>query len=163
MKKLIIFAAMAFLCQTMVFGQKEKSMKESEVPAQYVKDFQNQVKDAKNASWTMALDSSAYMVTYTDNEGTRTAMRFFTKQKGVETRYYIDEQYYPHAIKDSVKHLYPQHKISCIYARNLRNKMTYQARIVKMKGFLFWRKEREAKVLSFETNDCKMIEVIDEE
>lgn len=153
---------MVFLCQTMVFGQKDKPVKEADVPARYVKDFQQQAKEAKNVSWSMAVDSSAFMATYTDNEGTLTAIRF-TKPNITETRYYIEERYYPHAIKDSVKHLYPQHKIGCLYARNLRNKMTYQARIYRMKGFLFWRKETDVKTIAFETSDCKMIEVIDEQ
>ena len=162
MKKLIVVTAMVFLCQTMVFGQKDKAVKEADVPARYVKDFQQQAKDAQNVTWTMAVDSSAYMATYIDNEGTRTALRF-VKPNITETRYYIEECYYPHAIKDSVKSLYPQHKISCVYARSLRNKMTYQARIYRKKGFLFWKKETDVKVLSFETADCKLIEAIDEQ
>jgi len=159
MKRLFALIAILFLGQTLVFAQKEKAVKEAEVPARYVKDFQNQAKDARNISWTMALDSSAYMASYTDNEGNRMAMRF--TQKSSETRYYIEPQYYPHAIKDSVHSLYPSHKIDCVYARSLRNKMSYQARVVRLKGFLWWKKETDVKVLSFET-DGKMIEVVDE-
>ena len=160
MKRIIAIALVLFLGQTVVFAQKEKAVKEADVPARYVKDFQNQAKDAQNISWTMALDSSAYMASYTDSEGNKMAMRFTAKS--TETRYYIEPQYYPRAIKDSVHNLYPTHKISCVYARSLRNKMSYQARIVKMKGFLWWKKETNVKILSFET-DGKMIEEMDEQ
>ncbi len=160
MKRIIAIALVLFLGQTVVFAQKEKAVKEADVPARYVKDFQNQAKDAQNISWTMAVDSSAYMASYTDAEGNNMAMRFTAKS--TETRYYIEPQYYPHAIKDSVHNLYPSHKISCVYARSLRNKMSYQARIVKMKGFLWWKKETNVKILSFET-DGKMIEEMDEQ
>lgn len=160
MKRIIAIALVLFLGQTVVFAQKEKAVKEADVPARYVKDFQNQAKDAQGITWTMALDSSAYMASYTDSEGNKMAMRFTSKS--TETRYYIEPQYYPHAIKDSVHNLYPTHKISCVYARSLRNKMSYQARIVKMKGFLWWKKETNVKILSFET-DGKMIEEMDEQ
>ena len=159
MKRLLALTLILFLAQTVVFAQKEKAVKEADVPARYVKDFQHQAKDAKNVSWTMALDSSAYMATYNDEEGNLMAVRF--TPKSTETRYYIEPQYYPHAIKDSVHNLYPSHKITCIYARSIRNKMTYQARIVRLKGFLWWKREVDPKVLSFET-DGKMIEVMDE-
>ncbi len=159
MKKLFILIAIVLLGQTAIFAQKMKSVKEVDVPARYVKDFQNQAKDAHNTTWSMALDSSAYMASYTDEEGNAMAICF--TQKSTETRYYIEPQYYPHAIKDSVHNLYPMHKITTVYARNLRNKMTYQARIARLKGF-FCKKETDVKVLSFET-DGKMIEVIDEE
>ena len=160
MKRLLALIVILALGQTLVFAQKEKAVKEADVPARFVKDFQNQAKDAQNISWTMAADSSAYMASYTDAEGNAMAMRF--TQKSTETRYYIEPQYYPHAIKDSVHSLYPSHKIDCVYARSLRNKMTYQARIVRLKGFLCWKKEVDPKVLSFET-DGKMIEVVDEQ
>ena len=160
MKRIIAIALVLFLGQTVVFAQKEKAVKEADVPARYVKDFQNQAKDAQGITLSMALDSSAYMASYTDSEGNEMAMRFTSKS--TETRYYIEPQYYPHAIKDSVHNLYPTHKISCVYARSLRNKMSYQARIVKMKGFLWWKKETNVKILSFET-DGKMIEEMDEQ
>ncbi|MBP5540410.1 MAG: hypothetical protein J6X88_02060 [Bacteroidales bacterium] len=159
MKRLFTLIVILFVGQSLIFAQKEKAVKEADVPARFVKDFQNQAKDAQNISWSMALDSSAYMASYTDNEGNAMAMRF--TQKSTETRYYIEPQYYPHAIKDSVHNLYPSHKISCVYARSLRNKMSYQARIVRMKGILWWKKETDVKILSFET-DGKMIEVVDE-
>lgn len=160
MKKIILLAALILTGQTAVFAQKEKSVKESDVPVRYVKDFQNQAKEAQNVSWTMTLDSSIFMATYTTPDGDRQALRF--SHKSTETRYYIDEEYYPHAIKDTISQQYPKHKINTIYIRNIKGKMTYQARIYRKTGFLFWKKEADVKLLSFETN-CKLIEVIDEE
>ena len=148
------------MCQTMVFAQKEKNVKESDVPVRYVKDFQNQAKDATNASWTMAVDSSAYMVTFINSDGDKQAIRF--TPKSTEERYYIEEKYYPHDIRDSVASMFPKHKITCIYVRNLKGKMTYQCRIARKKGFLFCKKETDVKVISFETS-CKIIEVLDEQ
>ena len=144
----------------MVFAQKEKNVKESDVPVRYVKDFQNQAKDATNASWTMAVDSSAYMVTFINSDGDKQAIRFTPKR--TEERYYIEEKYYPHDIRDSVASMFPKHKITCIYVRNLKGKMTYQCRIARKKGFLFCKKETDVKVISFETS-CKIIEVLDEQ
>ncbi|MBQ3982292.1 MAG: hypothetical protein II633_00815 [Bacteroidales bacterium] len=160
MKKIIVLAALALMCQTMVFAQKEKNVKESDVPVRYVKDFQNQAKDATNASWTMAVDSSAYMVTFINSDGDKQAIRF--TPKSTEERYYIEEKYYPHDIRDSVASMFPKHKITCIYVRNLKGKMTYQCRIARKKGFLFCKKETDVKVISFETS-CKIIEVLDEQ
>ena len=159
MKKIIVLAALVMMCQTMVFAQKEKSVKESDVPARYVKDFQNQAREAKNVTWTMAVDSSAYMATFINTDGDKQALRFTPKTS--EERYYIEEKYYPHDIKDSVASMFPKHKITEVYVRNLKGKMTYQCRIARKKCCLFCKKETEAKVLSFETNG-KIIEVIDE-
>ena len=159
MKKIIVLAALITMCQTMVFAQKEKSVKESDVPARYVRDFQNQAKDATNVTWTMAVDSSAYMATFTNQDGDKQALRFTPKTS--EERFYIEEKYYPHDIKDSVASMYPKHSITELYVRNLKGKMTYQCRIARKKGFLFCKKETDVKILSFETN-CKIIEVVDE-
>lgn len=160
MKKILILTALILMSQTVVFAQKEKSVKESDVPVRYVRDFNNQAKDAQNVAWTMALDSSAYMATFNTTDGDKQAIRFTNKTS--ETRYYIDEQYYPHAIKDTVANQYPKHKITEIYIRNIKGKMTYQTRIARKSGFLFWKKEKDVKHISFETNS-KLIEVIDEQ
>lgn len=160
MKKILILAALMVTTQTAVFAQKEKTIKESDVPVRYVKDFQNQASDAQNVVWTMTADSSAYMATYTAAEGDKQAIRFTHKTS--ETRYYIEDKYIPHAIKDTVAHQFPSYKIGEVYIRNLKGKMTYQCRIYQKKGFLFWKKEANAKCISFEANS-KMIEVIDEE
>jgi hypothetical protein len=160
MKKILFFAALMVMSQTMVFAQKELSIKEANVPVRFVKDFQSQNKDAQDVSWTVTSDSVYYMATFTNTDGDRQAQRF--SNRGTETRYFIDPQYYPHAIKDTVANRFPSHKITCVYIRNLKGKMTYQAQIARMKGFLFWKKQTEMKTVSFET-DGKMIEVVDEQ
>lgn len=160
MKKIIIFAALIAMCHTMAFAQKDKSVKESEVPVRYIKDFQSQTSDVKNVNWSMALDSSAYMVTFTNSDGERQAIRFMPK--GTEIRYFVDEKYYPHAILDTVASMFPKYKITDLYIRNLKNKMTYQCRIARVKCCLFCKKEVDPKVISFETN-AKIIEIIDEQ
>ena len=149
MKKILIFTAVALLCQGMVFAQKEKAVAEKDVKVNYVKDFQRQVKDATNVQWWM-MDSLTYKVVYLDEEKSRQAMVF--SNKGSETHYYVDKQYYPAAIKDTVKHLYPKHTISDVWVRKVRGKLTYQASIAKMSGFLWWKKEKDAKTLNWEVD-----------
>lgn len=160
MKKILVLALLVLMGQQVVFAQKEKTIKDTDVPVRYAKDFKNQAPDAKNIVWSMAVDSSAYTATYSTTDGDKQAIRFTSKTS--ETRYFIDAQYVPHAIKDSVSHMYPKHKLGTVYIRNLKGKMTYQARIFRSKGFLFWKKEADVKTMSFETNS-KLIEVIDEE
>ena len=150
MKKILLLAALIIMSQTLVFAQKEKSIKEANVPVRFVKDFQGQNQDAKDVSWTVTEDSLFYTATFINSDGDKQA-----------TRYFVDPAYYPHAILDTVASQFPKHKITTIYIRDLKGKMTYQARIARNKGFLFWRKETDVKTLSFETN-CKMIEVVDE-
>ena len=159
MKKILLLAALIIMSQTLVFAQKEKSIKEANVPVRFVKDFQGQNQDAKDVSWTVTEDSLFYTATFINSDGDKQATRF--SNKGTEKRYFVDPAYYPHAILDTVASQFPKHKITTIYIRDLKGKMTYQARIARNKGFLFWRKETDVKTLSFETN-CKMIEVIDE-
>lgn len=159
MKKILVLAALIMMSQTIVFAQKEKSVKEADVPVRYVKDFKSHNANAQNVAWTMALDSSAYMATFNGPDGDLMAVRFTPKTS--ETRYYIESQYYPHAILDTVASQFPKHKVSTMYIRNLKNKMTYQARIYRKKGCFFCKKEVDVKLLSFET-DGKMIEAIDE-
>lgn len=159
MKKIITLVALVLFCQAALFAQNEKTVTETNVPPRYVKDFQNQQKDAQNVVWTVSADSSAYMATFLNTDGDKMAIRF--TQKATETRYYVDSKYYPHAIVDSMISQYPSHKVDCIYIRNMKGKSTYIARIYRPSGFLFWKKQKEVKLMSFETN-CKMIEVVDE-
>ena len=160
MKRILILATLLAMSQTLVFAQKEHSIKEADVPIRFVKDFQSQNKNAQNVTWTMTPDSVYYMATFVNSDGDLQAQRF--SNHGTETRYFIEPQYYPHAIKDTVANRFPKHKITCVYIRNLKGKMTYQARIAQYKGFLFWKKETNVKTVSFET-DCKLIEVIGEQ
>ena len=70
--------------------------------------------------------------------------------KGTETRYYVDSRYYPQSIKDTVTHQYKGYKLSDLYVRSVKNKTTYQARVAKRCGFLFWKHDCEVQLLNFE-------------
>ena len=144
MKKIIITAALALLVAGGAAAQ--KAIPEKEVKVNYVKDFQRQEKNATEVQW-WRVDSLTYKVTFRDAEKSRTAMLF--SNKGMETHYII-EDHYPHAILDTLASLYPGYSVKDVWVRKVRNKMTYQACIVKKSGFLWWRKESDPKVLNFE-------------
>lgn len=156
MKKIVTIALMLILTQTAVMAQKAKSVNERDVPEKYVRDFQRKGIDAKNLRWSM-VDSLIYDATYENENGNTVSYRF--SPKGTETRYYVEEKYYPHAIKDTIEENYPKHKISELYVLSIKNKMTYQVRIAKKSG-LFCRKEKDVKLLNFEA-DGKLIDVVD--
>lgn len=149
MRKIIAFIAVAVLLQGVTFAQNLKSVPEKDVKVNYVKDFQRQVKEPTNVEW-FKIDDNAFKVTYLDSEKSRQAMVF--SNKGTETHYYIDKKYCPVAVRDTVKHLFSGYDITDIWVRKVRNKMTYQARIAKKSGFLFWKKETDVKVLSWEVD-----------
>jgi len=161
MKRIIIFTVLLMVGQTMLIAQKpkEKDIKESNVPVRYVKDFYSKATNVQNVKWTVAEDSSAYTATFTNEDGYRQDYHFMTNNI-VETRYYIDPEAYPHAIKDTIHSQYPGHHISLLYLSNTKGKMVYKVRIAKKKCFLST-KEKEVKLLSFETTG-KMIEAVDE-
>ena len=149
MKKILMIAAMALLCQGVVFAQKGKAVAEKDVKVSYVKDFQRQVKDATDIAWWQ-MDTLVYKVTYVDNEKSRQAMVF--SNKGSETHYIIEKQYYPAAIKDTVSHMYPKFSIDEVWVRKMRGKMTYQCTIAKKSGMLWWKKMKDWKTLNFEVD-----------
>ena len=149
MKKILLLTAAALLLQGSLFAQKLKSVPEKDVRVSYVKDFQRQVKDATDIEWWQ-VDSLTFKVTYLDNEKSRQSMVF--SNKGSETHYIIEKQFYPAAIKDTVSHLFPKHAIQEVWVRKMRGKMTYQTRIARVGGFLFWKKEKESKMLNFEVD-----------
>ena len=149
MKKIVTLAVALVLCQGAIFAQKLKPIAEKEVKVNYVKDFQRQVKEPTNVQWWL-VDSLTYKVTYLDEERSRQAMVF--SNKGSETHYYVDTKYTPAAIKDTVAHLYPKFSVKEVWVRKMRGKMTYQARIARVGGFLFWKKEKESKMLNFEVD-----------
>lgn len=144
MKKIIITTTLAILTTGGLYAQ--KAISEQEVKVNYVKDFQRQEKEATDVQW-WRVDSMTYKVTFRDAEKSRTAMLF--SNKGMETHYII-EDHYPHAILDTIANLYKGYSIKDVWVRKVRNKMTYQACIVKKSGFLWWRKERDPKVLNWE-------------
>ena len=149
MKKILLLAAAAALLQGNVFAQKLKSVPEKDVTVNYVKDFQRQVKDASNIEW-WKVDSLVFKVTYLDAEKSRQAMVF--SNKGSETHYMVEKEYYPAAIKDTVSHLFPKHSIQDVWVRKLRGKMTYQASIAKKSGMLWWKKLKDFKTLNWEVD-----------
>ncbi len=146
MKKTVIIAALTLL--TAGIASAQKPVEEKEVKVNYVKDFQRQEPKATSIQW-WRIDSVTYKVTFRDAEKSRMAMVF--SNKGMETHYII-ENHYPHAITDTVAHLYPKYKVTDVWARKARSKMTYQARIAKHTGFLWWKKESDPKTLNFEVD-----------
>ena len=149
MKQILAIVAIALLCQGAVMAQKGKAVPEKDVKVSYVKDFQRQVKDATDIAWWQ-MDSVVYKVTYLDAEKSRQAMVF--SNRGSETHYIIEKQYYPAAIKDTVSHLFPKHAIQEVWVRKLRGKMTYQSSIAKKSGILWWKKLSDYKTLNFEVD-----------
>ncbi len=149
MKKILVIMAAVALFQGNVFAQKLKSVPEKEVKVSYVKDFQRQVKAATDVAWWQ-VDSLTYKVTFLDEEKSRQAMLF--SNKGSETHYIIEKQYYPAAIKDTVNHLFPKYNIQDVWVRKMRGKMTYQAAIAKKSGMLWWKKLKDYKTLNWEVD-----------
>lgn len=146
MKKIAIIVAAVLLSQGVLMAQKKVA--EKDVKVAYVKDFQRQVKDPTNVEWYQ-IDENTFKVTYRDNEKSRQAMVF--SNRGMETHYYI-EDHYPMSIVNYVKTNYPKHSVTDLWVRKARNKMTYQARIAHKSGFLWWKKEKDVKILDFEVD-----------
>ncbi len=156
MKKVLVFAVAVLLGQTMLFAQNGKSVSEKDVPERYIKDFNRQVNDAKNVDWRL-IDTLIYDACYTNDKGTKTAYRF--SPKGMETRWYVDEKYYPHAIVTKIQEMHPGFKIKELYALQIKNKVTYQAIVGQRKG-LFTKKWKKMHLMNFET-DSKFIDEIE--
>lgn len=149
MKKILAFAAAVMLLGGTAIAQKEKAVAEKEVNVNYVKDFQRQVKNPTHVEW-WRVDSLTFKATYIDNEGSRQGMVF--SNKGSETHYYVDKEYYPKTIVEKVNNDYAGFTIDDLWVRKMRGKMTYQAHIVKKSGFLWWKKVKEMKKLNFEVD-----------
>ena len=149
MKKIFALTTAMMLLGGIAFAQGQKAVAEKDVKVNYVKDFQRQVKDATEVAWYQ-IDENTFKVTYLDAEKSKQAMLF--SNKGSETHYYIDKQYYPAAVRDTVSHLFNGYTLSEVWVRKMRGKMTYQARIAKKKGFLWWKKETDPKILNWEVD-----------
>ena len=149
MKQILVIATALLMLQGATFAQKGKAVAEKDVKVSYVKDFQRQVKDATNVEWYQ-MDSLTFKAVYLDAEKSRQAMVF--SNRGTETHYYVDREYYPQAIRDTVAHLFPKYDIREVWVRKMRGKMTYQAYIAKMGGFLWWKKEKESKMVNWEVD-----------
>ena len=147
MKKIAIITVAMLLAHGALFAQ--KPVAEKDVKVAFVKDFQRQVKDATSVEWYQ-MDENVFKVTYRDNEGSRQAMVF--SNKGMETHYIIESKYWPISVKEYIKANYSKHSVTDLWVRRVRNQMTYQARIAKKSGFLWWKKEKEVKILNFEVD-----------
>ena len=156
MKKILIFAVAALLSQTMLFAQNGKSVSEKDVPERYVKDFHRQAQDVKNVDWRI-IDTLIYDAYFVNDNGTKTSYRF--SPKGTETRWYVDEKYYPHGLVEKIKEMHPGYKIKELYALQIKNKVTYQALVGQRKG-LFAKKWKKMRLMNFET-DTKFIDEIE--
>ena len=149
MKKLLFFAIAFALCHGVLFAQNGKPVAEKEVKVNFVKDFQRQVKDATDVQWYQ-IDSLTFKAVYLDADKSRQAMLF--SNRGTETHYFVDRKYYPKAVRDTVSNLFPRYEIRELWVRKVRGKMTYQAYIAKMGGFLWWKKEKDAKMVNWEVD-----------
>lgn len=156
MKKILVFAVAVLLSQTVLFAQNGKSVSEKDVPERYIKDFNRQTQNAKNVEWRL-IDTLIYDACFTNENGTKTAYRF--SPKGMETRWYVEEKYFPHNIVDKVQEMHPGYKIKELYALQIKNKVTYQALVGQRKGF-FTKKWRNMRLMNFET-DSKFIDEIE--
>lgn len=146
------------LAQTVLFAQSGKSVSEKDVPERYVKDFVRAQQDVKSVQWYM-VDTMVFDAYFTNQSGTPTAMRF--SPKGTETRWYVEEKYYPHAIIEKLNELHPGYKVKELYALQVKNKVTYQVLAGQRKGFLFFSKQwKHMRLLNFET-DYKFIDEIE--
>ena len=156
MKKILVFAVAVLLSQTVLFAQNGKSVSEKDVPERYIKDFNRQTQNAKNVEWRL-IDTLIYDACFTNENGTKTAYRF--SPKGMETRWYVEEKYFPHNIVDKVQEMHPGYKIKELYALQIKSKVTYQALVGQRKGF-FTKKWRNMRLMNFET-DSKFIDEIE--
>ena len=156
MKKLLVLTAALILGQTLVFAQNGKVVSEKDVPERYVKDFNRLSNNNQKVEWRI-VDTLVYDAHFESENGTHTAYRF--SPKGTETRWYIEEKYYPHAIINALNATHPGYKIKELYALQIKNKVTYQVLAGQRKG-LFTKKWKHMRLLNFET-DYKFIDEIE--
>lgn len=156
MKKIIILAAIAVLSQSLLFAQNGKAVSDKDVPERYVKDFKRLSPDTKNVEWYL-IDTLIYDATFSNENGTLTSYRF--SPKGTETRWYVEEKYYPHSIVNKVQEEHPGYKIKELYTLMIKNKVTYQVLVGQRKG-LFVKKWKHMRIMNFET-DGKFIDEVE--
>ena len=147
MKRILALTAAILLCQTVLFAQNGKPVSERDVPERYVKDFTRQAQKAKNVKWEM-VDSMVYDANFISESDTRMTIRF--SPKGTETRWYVEEKYYPHSILNTIKEMHPGFSVKELYALQIKNKVTYQLLAGQRKG-LFVKKWKHMRLMNFET------------
>lgn len=160
MKKTLLFFAVALLMSTAVWAQAAQKVSEMEVEAKHVADFQRQQKDATHVQW-YKLDDHTFRVEFRDAEGDAAGMLFGAK--GSETHYYIPSNCYPAFVRDTIAHNanFKGYGIERLYLRKVRNTVTYQTRVVKKKGILWWKHPVAAKLVNFEV-DGRFIDATDD-
>lgn len=156
MKKILLIVVAILFAQTMVYAQSGKSVSDKDVPERYVKDFNKQAPDASNVKWCI-VDTLVYDASFVNDNGTLTVYRF--SPKGTETRWYVDEKWYPHAIVEKIKEAHPGYKVKELYTLLVKNKTTYQVLVGQRKGF-FVKKWKHMRIMNFET-DGKFIDEIE--
>ncbi len=156
MKKIFLLAAALVLVQSAMFAQSGKTVDVKDVPERYAKDFKRLTSDVNKVDWYI-IDTLVYDASFVNESGTKTTYRF--SPKGTETRWYVEEKYYPHAIVNKISETHPGYKIKELYALQIRNKVTYQVLIGQRKGF-FTKKWKNMRLMNFET-DYKFIDEIE--
>ena len=156
MKKILALAAAVLLSQTLLFAQSGKSVSTKDVPERYVKDFNRLTSNATDADWYM-VDTLVFDAYYTSANGNKSSLRF--SPKGTETRWYINEKYYPHTVVNQIHESHPNFKIKELYILSIKNKSTYQVLVGQRKG-LFTKKWKNMRLMNFET-DGKFIDEIE--
>ena len=146
MKKISLLTLLV-LCCGMVMAQKVVS--EQSVPAKFVEDFQRQNLDVRNVKWYQ-LDSTTFEVRFIGNNNELQSVRY--KPVGTERCYFVDLQYCPRAIKDTVRHHYSKYKITEVSIVSVRRESSYEVRIAQVKSFLFLKKEKDVRYLLFKPN-----------
>ncbi|MBP5548527.1 MAG: hypothetical protein J6X58_06535 [Bacteroidales bacterium] len=156
MKKIFVFAIVALLSQSVLFAQSGKKVSDKDVPERYVKDFERLSNGVKNVDWRF-IDTLVYDANFVNENGTKTAYRF--SPKGTETRWYVEEKYYPHTIINDIQARHPGYKVKELYTLMLKNKVTYQVLVGQRKG-LFTKKWKHMRIMNYET-DGKFIDEIE--
>ncbi len=156
MKKILTLAAAILLSHSLLFAQSGKSISEKDVPERYVKDFNRLAAGASSADWYM-VDTLVFDAYYTSANGNKSSLRF--SPKGTETRWFINEKYYPHAVVSQVQQMHPTYKIKELYILSIKNKSTYQVLVGQRKG-LFTKKWKNMRLMNFET-DGKFIDELE--
>lgn len=145
MRKLFVVLIAGILANAAVFAQ--KNVTKEQVLKNYLSDFEKNYPDVKDVKWVQ-FDSLNFQADFT-TDGVRQQVLY--SNKGTEKRWFVEQEYTPKAIKDTLANSYAGYKIKDVCIVELRGKMTYQVRIHK-KGGLFGRKQKDPHQLNFETN-----------
>ena len=152
MRKLSIVLVAMLLAHTAIFAQ--KSVSKQDVLKNYVTDFDKNYAEVKDVKW-VKYDSLTYQASFTKDD---VFQQITYSNKGTEKKWFVEPQYTPKFIKDTLANSFSDHKEKHVCIVELRGKMTYQVQIYK-KGGWFGRKQKDPKQLNFETNG-KFIDVI---